>query len=449
MSEESALLEAGLSKPEAARKTAMFKKVAAAHETLAGRAAPDARRFFVPGRIEILGKHTDYAGGRSLLCAVERGFCLLASPRRDGRVVVADAGRGLETEVTLDFDDADLVPEGGNWGVYVAAVARRIAHNFPGSLAGADIAFASDLPRASGLSSSSALVVALFSALADINRLEERPEYRASIETQEDLGGYLGCLENGQTFRDLPGDRGVGTFGGSEDHTAILCSRSGELAQYAFCPVRHEGSFALPAGFTFVVASSGVAAAKAGSARDRYNRLSLATVAILDLWRRETGRADATLFSAATSSPDAAAAIWRVLGQAGDLPFERAFLLGRFDQFFEESTQIIPAVADALARSDLAAIGPLVDRSQELAERFLGNQIPETIALAREARRLGAVAASTFGAGFGGSVWALVGESDVEAFRAQWTESYARRFPEAASKAEFFPTRPGPALLRM
>jgi galactokinase len=446
VSEESALLEAGLSQPEAARKAALFKKVAAAHETLAGRTAPEARRYFVPGRIEVLGKHTDYAGGRSLLCAVERGFCLIASPRRDRRVVVKDTGRGLQVEVALE---ADLAPEAGNWEVYVATVARRIAHNFSGTLSGADIAFASDLPRASGLSSSSALVVALFSALADINRLEERPEYRASIETKEDLSGYLGCLENGQTFRDLPGDRGVGTFGGSEDHTAILCSRSGEIAQFVFCPVRHERSFALPDGLTFVVASSGVAADKAGSARDQYNRLSLATVAILDLWRRETGRADATLFSAARSSPDAAAAIWRILGKSEDPAFERAFLLGRFNQFFDETMQIIPAVAGTLARGDLAAVGPLVDRSQKLAEHFLGNQVPETIELAREARRLGAVAASAFGAGFGGSVWALVGARDAEAFRARWSESYARRFPEAASKAEFFPTRPGPALVRV
>ncbi len=50
----------------------------------------------------------------------------------------------------------------------------------------------------------------------------------------------------------------------------------------------------------------------------------------------------------------------------------------------------------------------MAERSQEAAERWLGNQIPETIALARLARHVGATAASAFGAGFGGSVWALV-----------------------------------------
>ena len=198
MSDQSALLAAGLSPTEAARKATVFENVAAAHAALAGRAAAPARRYFVPGRIEVLGKHTDYAGGRSLLCAVERGFCLVASPRQDRRVVVADAGRGLRAQVALDLDDAANAPPAGHWTVYLEAVARRIARNFPGSLAGADIAFASDLPRASGLSSSSALVVALFSALSDINRLEDRPEYRQSIQTREDLGVISAASRTGR-----------------------------------------------------------------------------------------------------------------------------------------------------------------------------------------------------------------------------------------------------------
>lgn len=420
---------------EAARKAVLFDRIGAG-----------ALRFFVPGRIEVLGKHTDYAGGRSLLCAAERGFCVAASARSDRLVRLRDAGRGLTAEVLLD---ASLVPASSGWTVYAATVARRIAQNFPGALRGADIVFASDLPRASGLSSSSALVVALFSALADVNDLAERPAYRAVIGNLADLGGYLGSLESGRSFQSLSGDRGVGTFGGSEDHTAILCSRRGELSQYAFCPVRHERSVALPAGLTFVVASSGLPADKSGSARDRYNRLSLAADAILDLWRRKTGRNDATLFAAATSSRDAVAVMHRILGAGGHPAFGEPFLLGRFDQFFEESLEIIPAAVEALARADLATFGPLVDRSQELAERYLNNQVPETIFLVREARRLGAAATSAFGAGFGGSVWALVEGKKAETFRARWADGYARAFPAAARAAEFFPSAPGPPLLRL
>ncbi|MGH9400041.1 MAG: galactokinase family protein [Thermoanaerobaculia bacterium] len=429
------LAEAGLSEPEAARKGALFATLPAA-ET----------RLFVPGRIEILGKHTDYAGGRSLLCAVERGFCVAASPREGRLVRLRDVRRGLEAEVRLEAGRA--APENG-WVLYAATVARRLAQNFPGPLCGADIAFASDLPRSSGLSSSSALVVAIFSALSNVNRLEDRPEYRANIHGLEDLGGYLGCLENGRTFRGLPGDRGVGTFGGSEDHTAILCCRRGELAQYAFCPVRHERSIPMPAGFTFAVASSGVSADKAGSARDKYNRLSLSAAAILDLWRRKTGRDDDTLLAAATSYSGAPDEILRLLNGAPYPSFDPSFLAGRFTQFIEETTRIIPEAGDALARGDLYAAGMLVERSQELAERLLGNQIPETIFLAREARRLGAAAASAFGAGFGGSVWALVAEADAGAFCERWSAGYASRFPITVPEAEFFATRPGPSLLRL
>jgi galactokinase len=432
---EQHLVAAGLSPPEAGRKAAVFEQL-----------GPAERRYFVPGRIEVLGKHTDYAGGRSLLCAVERGFCIGASPRSDRRVRLVDAGRGLETEVPLDANHALEVK---GWTVYPATVARRLARNFPGSLRGADIAFASDLPSASGLSSSSALVVALFHAVADVNDLASRAEYRGNIEGPEDLAGYLGCLENGQTFKALPGDRGVGTFGGSEDHTAILCCRPGELARYAFCPVRHERSILLPEGFTFVVAASGVAADKAGGAREKYNRLSLSAAAILDLWRSETGRTDATLLAAATSSPHAPEDIRRILRAASHASFPSTFLVGRFDQFFEETTRIIPAVTEALVSGLVGPVGPLVDLSQNLAERFLQNQVPETTALAREARRLGAAAASAFGAGFGGSVWALVEEGNAEAFRTRWAEGYAKAFPAASAASEFFETRPGPALLRL
>ena len=55
-----------------------------------------------------------------------------------------------------------------------------------------------------------------------------------------------------------------------------------------------------------------------------------------------------------------------------------------------------------------------------MAERLLGNQVPETISLASTARALGAAAASAFGAGFGGSVWALVPEADAHAFASDW-----------------------------
>ena len=53
---------------------------------------------------------------------------------------------------------------------------------------------------------------------------------------------YLGCNENGQNFKGLVGDKGVGTFGGSEDHTAIMSCSSGNLNMYSYCPTINEGA---------------------------------------------------------------------------------------------------------------------------------------------------------------------------------------------------------------
>ena len=414
---------------------------AAAREALpAGREDGETRAWFVPGRIEVLGKHTDYAGGRSLLCAVERGIHLVARPRRDEIVRIVDAVRRLRVELTLSSAKAVA---GQGWTAYPAAVLRRVARNFPGELCGADIAFASDLPRASGMSSSSALVVSIFTAIAAVNRLEERASYSRHIRSDEDLAGYLGCVENGYAFGALEGDAGVGTFGGSEDHTAILCCRAGEIARYSFCPVRSEGSVRLSSDWTFVVGVSGVASDKTGSAKEAYNRASLSARAVLELWNAATGRSDPTLAAAVSEGPDAPERIRDVLRYRRHAAFPPELLRDRFDQFFEESERLVPVAAEALARRDAEALGRIVDASQDRAERLLRNQIPETVTLARAARNLGAFAASAFGGGFGGSVWALVPARSAEEFRAAWQEDYRGRFPAAARSSEFFVTGAG------
>ena len=399
-------------------------------------AAPE-RGYYAPGRIEVLGKHTDYAGGRSLLGAVERGIRLVAAPRADRRLRIVDARSDERVELEIE---PELAPRPGHWSNYPTTVARRIARNFcgPPPLRGADLAFASDLPPAAGMSSSSALVVAVFTALADLNALERRPEYLADIRGVEDLAGYLGAIENGLSFGALAGDGGVGTFGGSEDHTAILCSRPGTLRQYAFCPVRHERDVPFPTGWRLVIAVSGVTAEKTGSARERYNRAARAVGAMLEAWCAATGRSDRSLAAALASTPDAPERMGRIIG---------ASLRPRLEQFLAESEEIIPAAAAALAQGDTTALGPLVDRSQALAAQGLGNQIPETIALARRARELGAAAASAFGAGFGGSVWALVMEADAPEFRERWASAYARDFPERAARAEYLITGAGAGLV--
>lgn len=442
------LREKGMTAREARRKAELFARCA---ESLMALEAPrkvsqEPFAFFVPGRIEVLGKHTDYAGGRSLLCAMERGFAVLALPRDDARVRAVDVSRSETRELPPD-SEVDVAP--GDWSAYLRTVTRRIMRDFPSARRGVDMAFASDLPAASGMSSSSALVIAVFLALDAANRLEEDAVYRRVITSRETLGNYLGAVENGRDFGALAGGHGVGTLGGSQDQTAILCCRAGMLSRYSFCPVRREGDIPFPADRAFVVAFSGVAAEKTSSARLHYNEASLAVSEILLLWNEATQRADGCLADAVASSAGAVEEIRALLRMSRSRTFTSRRLLDRFEQFIAESYDIIPSAADAFARGDLTAVGELVDRSQRGVELLLGNQIPETIALARLARAHGADAASAFGAGFGGSVWALVAAADADAFAQRWREAYVREFPAGAEHSEFIVTLPGPGAMRL
>jgi galactokinase len=437
------LRASGVGAAESATKAALFEKLMRELRALRGETPGSCCAFFVPGRLEFLGKHTDYAGGRSLVCAIERGICLVAAPRDDAQIRIVDVGRASTANFAFD---AGLGPSTGHWSNFPMTVARRIARDFPGRHAGADIVFSSDLPRASGMSSSSALVVAVFFALAQTNLLWQTDSYRRAIPTREDLAGYVAAIESGAPFASFSGTSGVGTLGGSEDHVAILCSRAGFLRQYSFCPIHYEREIRLLEQYAFVIGVSGVKADKTGDAREAYNRSSGAARKILELWRGATCRSDTSLAAALSSQPSALEQLREILRRSNDAEYPARILLDRLAQFAEESNEIVPGAADALDRADLARLGALVDRSQFLAETLLANQFPETIELARSARELGAAAASAFGAGFGGSVYALVKSDDAEQFRIAWAAHYRRRFPGLADSSTFFVTRPGPGL---
>ena len=448
------LCRAGLSDEAAKKKAAIFVAAAARLAKQGVRADANVAAYFVPGRIEVLGKHTDYAGGRSLLAAVERGFCAIAASREDTTVVIGDAMTGEEASFLLT---RDLVPTAGHWSNYSMTVAKRIASNFPGSLQGAQIAWSSDLPMAAGMSSSSAMVTTTFLLLSAINNLPARDEYQAHIQSREDLAAYVGTVENGQSFGRLAGERGVGTFGGSEDHAAMLCSQAGQLVQYSYCPIRKERTVQLPDGFVFAIGSSGVLAEKTGAAQEKYNRVSKLASALVEIWNTSTGRDDPHLAAALASdsvsdipSNSAAADRLRKAIQTQTHPeFPEEPLLNRLTHFFIESEQIIPKIPEKLTSGNLNVLGELVDLSQESGAKLLGNQVPETVALAQSARKHGAVAASAFGAGFGGSVWALVPKNLADDFLKQWGAAYVAAFPEPASRAEFFTTQAGPPAIKI
>ncbi len=300
------LLELGFAPADADRTHRLHDVVADAFTAFAGGQA--AQTWWIPGRLELFGKHTDYCGGHSLVGTVPRGFVGLVRPRPDERVRLLDARRGDRVEIDApaegSADAAAAIESITGWRRYAHVAVRRLRRNFPGAALGTDFVFASDLPSASGMSSSSALVVGIVNALVERGGLRERREWRENVRTDTDFAGYLACFENGLSFGSLAGDGGVGTHGGSEDHVAIVCGAARELSLWQFVPIRGAGRAVLPPAWTVVIAASGVAARKIGAAREQYNSLSQRARTLLDLWNGDE-QPQPSLSAAVSSDPTA------------------------------------------------------------------------------------------------------------------------------------------------
>ena len=274
----------------------------------------------------------------------------------------------------------------------------------------------------------------VFAALDRANGLRGSGQFQNNIHNDIDLAAYLGCIENGQSFRELAGSAGVGTFGGSQDHAAILLGKEDTLSRFGFSPLVHEADFHFPEEYAFVVASSGVAAEKTGNARTLFNRVSAMVSEITSAFGNGLTLAEMI----------EEFGLDKVLRNVRQMrsKFTTRELLGRVEQFRIENFEIIPAVSEQLAREQFDDIGDMIDLSQENAERFLGNQIAETSFLQRSAREIGTVAASAFGAGFGGSVYSIVKAGEAKSFADEWRRTYLSKFPQRTHASDFFVTRP-------
>ena len=417
-----ALIDRGLDPSERDAKQALFTSVLETWRMTRGDAPQHA--WWVPGRLEVFGKHTDYAGGRTLVAAAPRGFGVVASARDDEVVRVVDAWRGETLELRSGPARGDT---GGDpligWRHYVDVAVRRLSRNFPRQHFGADIVLASDLPPAAGMSSSSAFLIAIAEALGRVGGVAKTPEWKLNVRGPLDAAGYYACIENGRSFGALSGDAGVGTHGGSEDHAAIVTGLPRRVLGFAFVPARALGAARVPDEWHFFVATCGVKANKTGAVQQAYNQLSADAAALLDLWNgRVTDGPRAISLGAALERPGAADALRELSGP----------LANRLQHFIREDARI-PEAMEAFDRADRDAVARLSRESQSDADRLLGNQIPQTIALASAARKAGAFAACSFGAGFGGAVWALVEAGQAAKFAKQWGR-------------DAFAVRPGPAL---
>ncbi len=389
----------------------------------------------VPGRLEVFGTHTDYAGGDVLVCAIDRGITVEAREAAGVEPIITAGSDADATEVVVRPGQQASYPP-GHWGRYLQTAVDRLSANF-GPLCPAELRFTSELPLASGMSSSSALIVAAALALADLNGFSDSPAWRRAAPDRLQLAGYLACVENGKSWGELAGALGVGTLGGSEDHTAMLCGLPDQLSQYRFDPLSLVRTVAFPSDWTFVVAVSGVRAEKTAAALADYNQASLAMAEVLHRWQQATGGGEASVAAALRADPE------RLRALVADSPA----LTRRLAHFELESTELVPAAAQGFADADRTAVAEAAARSHRAASDLLGNQVPATDALADLAQAMGAPAAS-FGAGFGGSVWALTTTGEADAFAAEWVAGYQARFPEF-TEASVLVTRPGPAAMRL
>ncbi|MFH0943733.1 MAG: galactokinase [Planctomycetota bacterium] len=143
---------------------------------------------FAPGRVNLIGSHTDYNLGPVMPIALDRGTLVAVRPRRDGRVVLSsrEYGRPLGQD------------ESTGWHVYPLGLVRVLEEVCGEDLGGFDLAVCGNLPVGAGLSSSASLLVACVRALNQVFRLGLRPLEEALLAHRtetEQVGVACGIMD--------------------------------------------------------------------------------------------------------------------------------------------------------------------------------------------------------------------------------------------------------------
>jgi galactokinase len=168
------------------------------------RFSAESRVFRAPGRVNLIGEHTDYNDGLVMPLAIEAATLVAAAPRTDRALYAVSASEPAEVCIDLDQPGA---PRTGSWADYLQGVVRALRSRGR-RLAGADLYVCSTIPRGAGLSSSAALEVAVAHALLAIS------------------GESMGALELAAACQAAEHEW-VGTRCGIMDHLAVLCGEVG------------------------------------------------------------------------------------------------------------------------------------------------------------------------------------------------------------------------------
>jgi galactokinase len=188
------------------------------------------RRFWAPGRVNLIGEFTDLAGGLALPAALDLGIMLVGEPAE----TIELRSRELGERVSLAADGSG---EATGFGRYVSGVASELAL-LGRPAVGLRGELSSTLPIGAGLSSSAALEVVVGIALCAVADFELEP------------------LELARAAQRAV-HRAVGVPSGILDEAACLFGRAGHAVLFDFASLEHE-LVPLPAGVSLVIADSGV-----------------------------------------------------------------------------------------------------------------------------------------------------------------------------------------------
>jgi galactokinase len=337
-----------------------------------------------PGRVNLIGEHTDYNDGFVLPFALPRTTAVAAAADEPGRWRIYSEATGEE----VAFDAAALRPGGvADWAGYVAGVVwalREAGYDPPG----ARLAVASDVPLGAGLSSSAALECAVLTALVDLGGLDlpegDRPRLAQRAENDY-VGMPCGIM-----------DQSAVTLGRA-GHALFLDCRSLDVEHIPF-DLTGEGLAVLVVDTRAPhrLVSGEYAARRAACER---------AAAALDVPALRDVTADGL---------DAA------LARLPDDETRR-----RVRHVVTEDARVL-ATVDALRAGDVAAIGPLLTASHASLRDDYEVTVPELDTAAEAAVAAGALGARMTGGGFGGCVLALVPAERTAAVAGAVAEAFDR-----------------------
>jgi len=345
------------------------------------------RLFRAPGRVNLIGEHTDYNDGFVLPMAIDRGTVVAAVPRSDRMVRVHSANLNESAQFDLDRPGP---PRRGSWVDYVEGVAQALLRRGV-TVVGADLALESDVPIGGGLSSSAALELSVAYALTAISGAAADP-LTLALAGQEAEHQWVG-MKCGIM------DQFVGTRGKAGHAVLIDCRKlEGKLV-----PLR-LGDYAV------VVCDTKV---KHSLASSEYNSRRAECERGVELLRR-------TLPSL-RALRDVSLRDFNLLEERLPEPVRK-----RCRHVIAENERTL-AAAEALESGSVIEMGRLMDASHQSLRDDYQVSCSELDLLVESARSVsGCAGARMTGGGFGGCTVNLVRRDALEQFRVSVEREYSR-----------------------